>query len=140
MTVHALGGETALTISLAALPRAAHDRARPEPAEPKAPDPKDDRTRSSENATKPIDAGAEARDAEAANAPSEISEDREPALTATQLSVLYDKDIDRFISRRIDPQSGEVVRQFPYEEHLERLRQFAAQAREDADDRLDVRV
>jgi uncharacterized FlaG/YvyC family protein len=42
----------------------------------------------------------------------------------TKLSIRYDEDIDVFVSARVEAESGEVVRQFPYEEQIERIRHF----------------
>jgi flagellar protein FlaG len=52
-----------------------------------------------------------------------------------KLSIKYNKEAGRFVYRGLDPTTGEVVREYPPEEVLERmarLRQESAQAREAA--------
>ena len=141
MTIDALGGATALTSSLAALTRAAPEPARLEsskPPEPKQADRRNQRPKAVPAAAeeKPEDTEPKARDALADIRANQRTE----SANTTHLSILYDKDIDLFISRRVDPESGEVVRQFPYEDHLERLRIFAAQDRAEAEDNVDLSV
>jgi len=138
MTIDALGGGTALTSTLAALTGSARDRARVQPPEPIEKDQEvaEAKVEPPENAS---------RDEQSADPKSisdiagEVAKNTQDS-ALTQLSILYDQDIDLFISRRIDPESGDVVRQFPYEEHLERARTFAEQNREDAEERLDLSV
>ena len=138
MTVDALGGGTALTSSLASLTGSARERVRPQPSEPAQQD-----QRSAEINVEPDEAVAGKESAEEAKSIAEIANGlAEEARTAapTQLSILYDRDIDLFISRRIDRESGEIVRQFPYEDHLERLRTLDAQRDEEPSERLDLSV
>lgn len=138
MTVDALGGGTALTSSLASLTGSARERARPQPAEPAEQD-----QRSAEINVEPDEAAAGKETAEEAKSIAEIANglaEEARAATPTQLSILYDQDIDLFISRRIDRESGEIVRQFPYEDHLERLRTLDAQRDEEPSERLDLSV
>ena len=111
---------------------------RPQPSEPAQQD-----QRSVEINVEPDEAAAGKGSAEEAKSIAEIANGlAEEARTAapTQLSILYDRDIDLFISRRIDRESGEIVRQFPYEDHLERLRTLDAQRDEEPSERLDLSV
>ena len=138
MTVDALGGGTALTSSLASLTGSARDRARAQP-----PEAAEENQRSAEVKAEPDEPAAGKEPAEDAKSIAEIAsgiaeEARETV--PTQLSILYDRDIDLFISRRVDRESGEIVRQFPYEDHLERLRTLNAQRDEDSSKRLDLSV
>ena len=139
MTIEALGGGTALTSTLAGLAaRSVQDAARA-----RSPDPVEDARDPIEEAVESTDPSSEEETAVEPIAADDIA--RSVAETAndatpTRLSVLYDQDIDLFISRRVDPESGEVVRQFLYEEHLERIRIFAEQQDKASGTRLDLRV
>ena len=61
-------------------------------------------------------------------------------LTETRLSILYDHDAELFITRSIEKRSGEVVRQYPYEQQVERIRYFVDQLREARAQRVDETV
>ena len=58
----------------------------------------------------------------------------------TRLSILYDQDIDRFVSRQVEEETGEVVRQFPYEEQVERMRFFMTSMSDGQSGGLDVKA
>ncbi|MEQ9640471.1 MAG: flagellar protein FlaG [Alphaproteobacteria bacterium] len=49
-----------------------------------------------------------------------------------KLSIQYNKDVGRFVYRGLDPETGEVVREYPPEEVLERI----ARVRRENQDRL----
>lgn len=49
-----------------------------------------------------------------------------------KLSIKYNKDVGRFVYRGLDPQTGEVVREYPPEEVLERM----AKVKRDTEDKL----
>ncbi len=150
MTIDALGGGTALTSTLAGLTGSGRDRTRAQPPESieKGQEPIEATIEPPENASRPEDAsrpenGLKTEQAAESRSLDDIVEaaaENAREAAATRLSILYDQDIDLFISRRVDPESGEVVRQFPYEEQLERARIFAEQNREDTDQRLDLSV
>lgn len=55
-----------------------------------------------------------------------------------RLSILYDRDIDVFVSRSVEEDTGEVVRQFPYETQIERIRHFVKELQEGKVNQLDV--
>ena len=46
----------------------------------------------------------------------------------TKLSIVYDERIESFVYRGLDPKTGEVVREYPPEEVLERLARAKLQA------------
>lgn len=138
MTIDALSGGTALTGTLAGLTGSVREIARAQPTEPvkkektpaEQPIEKTDQAPEERQAADPIPAAEIAR-----ALAREFQEDAN-----TRLSILYDQDIDLFISRRVDPESGEVLRQFPYEEHLERIRLFAERNRDGAEHSLDLSI
>ncbi len=140
MTIDALGGATALTSSLAALTRAAPDRARPDSPEPRAAENQDRANQSSKTIAEAVAEKPDRTEVEARDDKAQFQAKSAKTESATHLSILYDKDIDLFISRQVDPDSGEVVRQYPYEDHLERLRSFAAQDRAKSEESVDVKV
>jgi len=142
MTIDALGGGTALTSTLAGLTGPAAERVRAQPTQAAEKDHKPAKA-VVEGPEAPAEAAAEDESAAEVKSVDDIAgtpveRDREAA--PTNLSILYDQDIDLFISRRVDPESGEVVRQFPYEEQLEVIRVFAEKSREDSEDHLDLSV
>lgn len=68
---------------------------------------------------------------------SQVLHDTTGQTTETRLSILYDHDADLFITRSIEKRSGEVVRQYPYEQQVERIKFFVDQLREDRAQRVD---
>lgn len=141
MAIDALGGETALTSTLASLTGSARDRARPQAPEAIKNDQPADRPKPEKPETDPEIAQSADRQSVAEIASEAAEEARNDASAQpTHLSILYDREIDLFISRRVDRESGEVVRQFPYEDHLERMRTLTAQRGDDAEERVDLKV
>ena len=128
MAVDSLTGGTAFSATFVAQATAAREAVRVRPESEPAEAIRDPQQDVEEADTKPR---------EQASAVAEARRDfAESAVTggATKLSIRYDEDIDVFISARIEPETGEVVRQFPYEEQLERIRLF----KETNDSKLDV--
>jgi uncharacterized FlaG/YvyC family protein len=66
--------------------------------------------------------------------------DATAGLTETRLSILYDDDADLFITRSVEKRSGDVVRQYPYEKQVERIRYFLDQLRDAREERVDETV
>ena len=138
MAIDALGGETALTSTLASLTGSARDRARPQTPETTENDQPADRAKPE---TDPEIAQSADRQSVAEIASQAAEQARsETSAQPTHLSILYDREIDLFISRRVDRESGEIVRQFPYEDHLERMRTLTAQRGDAAEERVDLKV
>lgn len=150
MTIDALGGGTALASTLAGLTGPAREVTRARPPEPvESPEPVEPREHvekdgePSANTTRQAEIPAEEDQAQDPKSITDLALSANEVArhqSATRLSILYDQDIDLFISRRVDPESGDVVRQFPYEEQLERIRIFAEQNHNDAGARLDLSV
>ncbi len=150
MTIDALGGGTALKSSIAGLIGPAREITRVQPPEPVEPPNPVEPPKPVEKDQEPYAAATEqaeiSSEEEQAQDPKSITDLALSAneivreQSATRLSILYDQDIDLFISRRVDPESGDVVRQFPYEEQIERIRIFADQNRRDTGARLDLSV